>query len=82
MINYIDKTISFYHNGKMIAKKIPDGLKNSPNSLNVTNIALLENRKGMVTDVNLITYNVTPDEMVAITSCQSFPEKGPHSGAW
>ena len=85
MINYVEKTVSFFRNGELVAKKSPDGLKNSKNGANITKITILKYRKGAVTHANLIISQVSPERMKAITSCKTFPEEGLASwtsGAW
>ena len=84
-INYVQKTISFYRNGQMVATKIFDVLNKTNGSVNITKITIQKNARGMVSNVNLITNNVTADEMIAFTSCKSYQYEGPSSwmsGAW
>ena len=77
MINYLEKTVSFFHNGKLVASGKHVGLKNSPNSANITKITIVDEMEGKVTNANLIITNVTPEELIAITSCQRIESSGP-----
>ena len=85
IVDYLDKSVSFFMNGKMVSKGKPDGLKNSPNNANITKITLVSNQKGLITNANLITRDITPELMIAITSCKDTTTIGPvqwNSGVW
>ena len=69
----------------MQGKSSPDGLKDSPNNVNITKITVMKNMREKVKMVNLITNNVTPERMLEINLCHSFPGKEPSSwvsGTW
>ena len=85
VINYLTKMVSFFRNGKLVAEIMAPGLKAGPNSANITKITLLKGAVGLVSDANLIVEDVTPETMVAITSCTTFSSMGSSSwmsGAW
>ena len=85
MIDFVEKSISFFYNGYFVLKDLPDGLKNFDNHVNVTRISILKDRKAMVTDINVFTSNVKSDEIPKFTKCKSPEYQGPFSwstGVW
>ena len=75
MINFLEKSVSSFYNGKLVVKDFPDGLKNIGDSINITRITVLKNKKAMITDMSLFSVNVTPEQMIEFTECQSEEEE-------
>ena len=85
MIDFQEKIGKFYHNGKLVVEGIMDGLKLMADKFRIKQVKIMQDRKAKVSDVNLITKDVTHEMLISFTSCQSSSFDGPYSwesGLW